>query len=1240
MHAVSASADAVSALRADARVSSVELDRSRAAEAAPNDTAYSNQWALPKIGWDQVFGTSIGGSATVAILDTGVDGSQPELAGKLVAGTSLLGTSATTDPNGHGTAMAGIVAAGTNNGSGIAGVGYAGVKVMPVTVLNSDGLGRDSDIIEGLVWAADHGADVALMAFSASGYSIALQAAVDYAWSKGVVLVAATGNDGVSSAAFPAGDRGVVGVSNTDQSDTLNASSNYGADTFLAAPGTDIVTIVPGGGTTSITGTSASAAHVAAAAALLRAADGSLSNGVIVGRLARTADAAGTVAQTGNGRLNLARAFSDNSTGSVKPEGAAPVGDGGPFVGPYLAAGNTDIDGTVKSSAVGNPGISGASVDCTAGCTGTATTALLGTYSVKLNYPGTSATVTLTASKAGFTSQSITRAVSNNVDEVFNFILSPSNSAPVVTNVVIAPASPTTNETITATPTATDADGDTVTFTYQWQKKIGAGSFTNISGATSASLDLSVAGNGDKGDELRVLVTPNDGTVNGAQFTSSAVTVANSAPVVTVLLTPANPTTNAVLTALTTSSDADGDAVALTYVWKVNGTTVVGATSSTFNLAVAGDKGDVVRVEVTPNDGTVNGLTADHSVTVANSAPVVTNVVIAPASPTTNETITATPTATDADGDTVTFTYQWQKKIGAGSFTNISGATSASLDLSVAGNGDKGDELRVLVTPNDGTVNGAQFTSSAVTVANSAPVVTVLLTPANPTTNAVLTALTTSSDADGDAVALTYVWKVNGTTVVGATSSTFNLAVAGDKGDVVRVEVTPNDGTVNGLTADHSVTVANSAPVVTNVVIAPASPTTNETITATPTATDADGDTVTFTYQWQKKIGAGSFTNISGATSASLDLSVAGNGDKGDELRVLVTPNDGTVNGAQFTSSAVTVANSAPELTLSNLNDVSVGEGSAVIYHFSVIDADGDTFVVSAACGTAGDLQTGSTDVTDPSDGTFTCNWGDGDADGTPSQVTAYATDSDGAVGPGDMQEVAVNNVAPTVILAAGNTYTFAESATAERTFGYTASDPAGAADPLTITIDCGTGGSYVAGSDTGSSFKCLFTDGPASPIVSVSADDGDLGFGSASNGVAVNNVAPTVILAAGNTYTFAESATAERTFGYTASDPAGAADPLTITIDCGTGGRYVAGSDTGSSFKCLFTDGPASPIVSVSADDGDLGFGSASNGVAVDNVARRSSWPPATPTPSPSRRPLSGRSATPPAIRPARPTR
>ncbi len=127
-------------------------------------------------------------------------------------------------------------------------------RSLPVTVLGADGLGRDSDIIEGVVWATDHGADVVLMSFSATGYSLALQAAVDYAWSKGVAPVAGTGNDGSSVSTFPAGDASVVGASNIDQSDALASSSNYGESVFLAAPGVGILTTTPGGGTTTILG--------------------------------------------------------------------------------------------------------------------------------------------------------------------------------------------------------------------------------------------------------------------------------------------------------------------------------------------------------------------------------------------------------------------------------------------------------------------------------------------------------------------------------------------------------------------------------------------------------------------------------------------------------------------------------------------------------------------------------------------------------------------------------------------------------------------------------------------------------------------------------------------------------------------------------------------------------------------------------------------------------------------------
>src|SRR5206468_3335110 len=197
------------------------------------------------------------GSAIVAVLDTGVDAQHPDLAGNVIPGISILdGSVGTTDPSGHGTWVAGIAAAQTNTLEGIAGVAYAGVRIMPVTVLNANGLGHDSDVIAGVIWAADHRADVIVMAFSHPGFSQNLQDALDYAWSKNVVLVAAAGNDAVNTPTFPAGDRGVMGVSATDPNDNLATFSNYGQAVFLGAPGTDIQTTNIGGAYNVISGTS------------------------------------------------------------------------------------------------------------------------------------------------------------------------------------------------------------------------------------------------------------------------------------------------------------------------------------------------------------------------------------------------------------------------------------------------------------------------------------------------------------------------------------------------------------------------------------------------------------------------------------------------------------------------------------------------------------------------------------------------------------------------------------------------------------------------------------------------------------------------------------------------------------------------------------------------------------------------------------------------------------------------
>ena len=110
--------------QADPQVVNAEENKTRQSQAFPADPLYQNQWSLPKIGWDLVFGTvTPTGSAIVAILDTGVDAQHPDLAGNVIPGISILdGSSGTTDPSGHGTWVAGIAAAQTNTTEGIAGV--------------------------------------------------------------------------------------------------------------------------------------------------------------------------------------------------------------------------------------------------------------------------------------------------------------------------------------------------------------------------------------------------------------------------------------------------------------------------------------------------------------------------------------------------------------------------------------------------------------------------------------------------------------------------------------------------------------------------------------------------------------------------------------------------------------------------------------------------------------------------------------------------------------------------------------------------------------------------------------------------------------------------------------------------------------------------------------------------------------------------------------------------------------
>src|SRR5262249_51217320 len=158
---------------------------------------------------------------------------------------------------GHGTHVATIAAAAADDGNGIAGVGYAsGIKVMPVKVLGADGTGVDTDVIRGLLYAINHGADVVVMAFSGPGFSNALQNAINNPGSRGRGAAGPAGNGGTSDPQSPAGDAKVVGVGGTDQNDGVAGGSNTGPAVFIGAPGVGI-TASDASGTTGFSGTSA-----------------------------------------------------------------------------------------------------------------------------------------------------------------------------------------------------------------------------------------------------------------------------------------------------------------------------------------------------------------------------------------------------------------------------------------------------------------------------------------------------------------------------------------------------------------------------------------------------------------------------------------------------------------------------------------------------------------------------------------------------------------------------------------------------------------------------------------------------------------------------------------------------------------------------------------------------------------------------------------------------------------------
>lgn len=381
--------------RANPEVESVEPHYQATAYVVPTDPSYSSLWGLPKIQAPQAWDLQTGSGVVVAVIDSGVDYTHPDLAANMWVNTDeVAGNGIDDDANGfvddvrgwdfayddanpmddhyHGTHVAGTVAAVANNGVGVAGVAF-NAKIMAVKGLDSMGYGGYADLAAAVIYATDNGADVINASWGGSFSDATLSNAVAYAQSHGVVFVAAAGNSDLNAAGFyPVSYPGVIAVAASDSGDNRATFSNWGSRIDVAAPGVSIYSTFPGASYNYLSGTSMASPHVAGVAALVLSKNPSLSVVQVRDVLRAAVDdigAPGFDIYTGNGRINALKAVQavtppvDNTPPSVvilSPANGAIVGGSLSVTG--TASDNAGVqqiaifvDGGFVSSIVGSP---------------------------------------------------------------------------------------------------------------------------------------------------------------------------------------------------------------------------------------------------------------------------------------------------------------------------------------------------------------------------------------------------------------------------------------------------------------------------------------------------------------------------------------------------------------------------------------------------------------------------------------------------------------------------------------------------------------------------------------------------------------------------------------------------------------------------------------------------------------------------------------------------------------------
>lgn len=288
-------------------------------DSAVNDPGYKYQWAISATNANKAWSlVDQKREVKVAVLDTGVDYTHIDLKNRVLTGLGynfINNSKDVMDDNGHGTHVSGIIAAEANNNQGITGiVGSLDVKLIPVKVLDKDGIGEEDKIAEGIRYAADKGADIINLSFGSIDESEEILSALKYAKEKGIFIVAASGNDNSNANLYlPAGyDEGVYTVSAVTPQYKKASFSNYGTSIDAAAPGVKIISTVPNGYAVW-DGTSMAAPLVSGVAAIVKAQNPSLTPDEITEILDSTATdifTRGKDLQSGYGIINAYKAVS------------------------------------------------------------------------------------------------------------------------------------------------------------------------------------------------------------------------------------------------------------------------------------------------------------------------------------------------------------------------------------------------------------------------------------------------------------------------------------------------------------------------------------------------------------------------------------------------------------------------------------------------------------------------------------------------------------------------------------------------------------------------------------------------------------------------------------------------------------------------------------------------------------------------------------------------------------------